>query len=640
MTQSKLDERTGPDEKPAQADLTTDKGDTIRVLLVEDDEDDYFLTSDLLNEIEGTRYEIQWVTDYAEAMAGMESGEHEICLLDYRLGERTGLDLLQEVTERGYRKPVIFMTGQADQETDLKAMEAGAADYLVKGSIDARTLERSIRYTMAQKKAEQQIVFMAYYDNLTLLPNRSLFQDRLRQALEHARRFNRRCCVMFLDLDNFKRVNDTLGHSMGDLLLKEVSERLSHCVRSCDTVGRQIPANSTVARLGGDEFTVLLTEVARPEDASRVAERILAALSPQCVLDGHEIFISVSIGIAIYPDDGADMSTLLKNADAAMYQAKYQGKNNFQHFSSSLNAEALERLTMENKMHKALEKKEFCLHYQPQVDVRTGKIFGMEALLRWHSPELGLISPARFIPIAEENGLICSIGEWVLNAACMEAKGWHRQGLTPRIAVNLSRHQFRQKYFSDSVYAALERSGLEPHFLELEITENLTMENTPDVVATLNAFREKGIRVSLDDFGTGFSSLGLLANLPISAIKADRSFISNLSRAENAAIVEAIIAMARSLKLSLIAEGVETQEQLAFLFQRGCYEVQGFLFDRPLPPEQALELLLSNATKGGDWAEIRRSVTKHQGPRGGKGRSRTRSATPEQIILKSGAEHD
>jgi predicted signal transduction protein with EAL and GGDEF domain len=371
-----------------------------------------------------------------------------------------------------------------------------------------------------------------------------------------------------------------------------------------DGVGKNVAVDPTVARLGGDEFTILLTEISHPEDAARVAERILASLAAPCVLGGYEMFISVSIGIAVFPSDGGDMDTLLKNADAAMYQAKYRGKNNFQHFSISLNAEATQRLAMENKMHKALERSEFQLHYQPQVDVRTGRIFAMEALLRWQSPDFGLVSPARFIPIAEENGLIVPIGEWVLRTACRQAAQWHRQGFTPRMAVNLSRHQFRHGDFAGTVYAALDEAQLDPTLLELEITESLTMEDAQGVVATLNAFRQRGIRISLDDFGTGFSSLGMLANFPINAIKVDRTFIANLSSRENVAIVEAIIAMAKGLKLSLVAEGVETEKQLGFLYDRGCFEIQGFLFGAPSGAEQALELLKAERAGIGEWAAI------------------------------------
>ena len=302
----------------------------IRVLIVEDDEDDYIMTRDLIREIAGARYELQWVATYDQAVTAIERDKHDVYLLDYRLGGGTGLDLLRQISQRECHAPVIFMTSQGDKETDMEAMQAGASDYLIKGAFDANLLERSIRYAMAHKRAEQQIRFMAYYDGLTSLPNRSFFKEKLKQAVEHAKRYERLLGVMFLDLDNFKRINDTLGHSVGDLLLREVAGRLLGCVRKCDAVGRLVSPEqwSTVARMGGDEFTFLLSELARAEDASRIAERVFAALSQPCILEGHEVFVSASIGITIFPHDGMDIESLLKNADSAMYHAKNRGRNN------------------------------------------------------------------------------------------------------------------------------------------------------------------------------------------------------------------------------------------------------------------------------------------------------------------------
>lgn len=600
------------------------KDDVIRVLLVEDDEDDYVMTRDLIGEIAGARYEIEWARTCDEAVQAIERNAHDVYLLDYRLGGGTGLDLLRQISQGECLAPVILMTGQGDKETDMEAMQAGASDYLVKGTFDANLLERSMRYSMARKKAEQQVRFMAYYDNLTRLPNRSFFQEKLKQAVEYAKRYDGRLGVMFLDLDNFKRINDTLGHSVGDLLLREVAGRLLGCVRKSDAVGRIAgrEQTSTVARLGGDEFTVLLSEIAHPEDASRIAERILAALSQPCILDGQEVFVSASIGITICPNDGTDVETLLRNADTAMYHAKAKGKNNYQYYSTSLNAKARERLALENKLHKALEREEFLLYYQPQIDFRTGRIFGMEALLRWNAPDQGMVAPGTFISTAEESGLIVRIGEWVLRAGCRQNKLWQEAGLPAvRLAVHLSSRQLRKENLVRQVFGALDDSGLEPQHLELEITESVMMEDPGGAMEALTELKNRGVRIALDDFGTGYSSLGMLKRFSLDGIKIDRSFVSGVvTRSDDRAIVEAVIAMARSLGLAVVADGVETREQMEFLTARGCHLVQGFLFSPPVPAEQASTLLREDwrgrAAWRALWSELRASQPAHTGAGG------------------------
>ena len=353
----------------------------LRVLLVDDDEDDYIMTRDLLSDVQGTRIDIDWVSTYDEAIEAIGRNSHEVYLLDYRLGGRTGLELMRESLKNGCKAPMILLTGQGDHEVDMEAMKAGASDYLVKGEINAYLLERSMRYAIEKKRAEAQILHMAYYDNLTSLPNRILFQDRLNQAIVQAERYGRRVAMLFLDLDNFKRINDTLGHRVGDLLLQAVADRLKESVRDSDSIARrqQHILNATVARQGGDEFTVLLTEVNEPQDTAKVAKRILHSLSRPFSLEGQEVFITASIGIAVYAVDGKDIDSLLKNADAAMYHAKEQGKNNYQFYKQSLNATALEKFEFENDLRRALERKELLLYYQPQIDVRTGRIVGLEA---------------------------------------------------------------------------------------------------------------------------------------------------------------------------------------------------------------------------------------------------------------------
>ncbi|OGW19656.1 MAG: hypothetical protein A2072_01960 [Nitrospirae bacterium GWC1_57_7] len=587
----------------------------LRVLLVDDDEDDYIITRDLLAEVKGRQVAMDWVSTFDEAIAAIGRNSHDVYLLDYRLGARSGLELMRESLASGCKAPMILLTGQGDHDVDMEAMKAGAADYLVKSEINAYLLERSIRYAIEKKRAEAQILHMAYYDSLTSLPNRLLFQDRLNQAIIHAERYERMSAMMFLDLDNFKRINDTFGHRVGDLLLKAVADRLKECVRDSDSVARQHTdiLNITVARQGGDEFTVLLSEVREPEDAAKVAQRFLDRLSQPFLLDGHEVFITVSIGIAIYEVDGKDLESLLKNADAAMYHAKEQGKNNYQFYKHSMNATSLEKLEFENDLRRALERKEFLLYYQPQIDVRTGGIVGMEALIRWQHPGRGMVSPAEFIPMAEETGLIIPIGAWVLQTACAQNKAWQAAGLTPiPVSVNLSNRQFRQRDLMQAITAAVETSGLEPRHLVLEITESAIMHEPAVSSAMLHQLTAQGLRLAMDDFGTGYSSLGNLKRLPIYAIKIDRSFVMDITTdPDDAAITKAIIAMGRNLNLTVIAEGVETEQQLAFLYEQGCHTIQGYLISPPLPAHEASDILAREKEGAGIGLDICRRIVKH-----------------------------
>ncbi len=566
-----------------------------KILLIEDDEDDYVMTRDLLAEIEGKRLDLEWVTTYGSGIEAIDSKEHDIYLLDYRLGERTGLELLHEAIEKGCTAPIILLTGQGDQEVDIEAMKAGASDYLVKGEITAPLLERAIRYAIERKRTEEQIRLLAYYDTLTSLPNRVLFKDRLGQTLEHARRYQRLAAVLFLDLDDFKRINDTLGHHVGDLLLKSVSDRLTDCVRKSDTVARRTAneAADTVARLGGDEFIILLTEVNSISDVAQVAQRILNRLSYPYTLEGREVFTTTSIGIAMYPSDGEDIDTLLKHADTAMYHAKYQGKNNHQYYTESMGAVVLERLTSENSLRKALGRGEFLLHYQPQVDMRTGNIIGMEALIRWRRPGTGMILPADFIPLAEETGLIVPMSKWVLHTACTQNKVWQAAGIPPiRMSVNLASQQFEQEDLIKTIRRVLDESGMASHYLELEITESAFMQKSEATMNTLHKLTAMGVRLVLDDFGTGYSSLSQLKHIPLSVIKIDQTFVKEIStNRSDAAVVTAIVTMARGLNLEVVAEGVETEEQLSFLREQGCDAIQGYLLSRPLPVEEATTLL-------------------------------------------------
>lgn len=451
-----------------------------------------------------------------------------------------------------------------------------------------------------RKEAEDEIQQLAYYDTLTGLPNRSLLKDRLNQTLAQASRDERQVGVMFLDLDRFKAINDRLGHAIGDKLLKKIAARLRGCMRKSDTV----------ARLGGDEFVVVLSAIAHEEDLAVTARKILTDMSIPFLLDGHEVYTTVSIGIAIYPMDGDDADTLLKNADIAMYQAKDLGRSTCQFFSREMNSKAVERLVLENSLRRALERGEFFLHYQPQFDVRSGRIIGTEALVRWQHPDLGLFSPGNFIPLAEDTGLIIPLGEWVLRTACRQNRLWQDAGFPPhRVTVNLSSSQFKQANLIEMIAGVLAETGLDPAYLELELTERTIMKNAEEAKKTLHELKKMGVHLSIDDFGTGFSSLSYLKLFPIDRLKIAQSFVRDVTiDRDDAAIAEAIIAMARSLRLRVIAEGVERLDQLEFLRVRHCDEMQGFYLASPMSADdyaKFLQIGLDNGLYTFPWHRLK-----------------------------------
>ncbi|HZV47550.1 MAG TPA: EAL domain-containing protein [Thermodesulfovibrionales bacterium] len=446
-----------------------------------------------------------------------------------------------------------------------------------------------------RKLAQEKIVHMAFHDDLTGLPNRHLLKDRLDQAIKAAKHYNRFVATLFLDVDNFKRINDTLGHDSGDALLRSIAERLQDYVRKSDTIARSAndEIESTVARLGGDEFTVLLSEINTIQNAAQVAQRILDIIGQPFMIANHEVFITTSIGISIYPHDGIDAENLLKNADTAMYYAKDQGKNNFQFYAQHMNIAACNRFEMENKLRKALDNKEFHLYYQPQLDIRSGSVVGVEALIRWIDAQNNVVLPGAFISLAEETGLIVPIGEWVLHTACSQNKAWQDAGFPLMyVSVNISGIQFKQPSFISTVNNVLQDTGLDPHYLELELTESILMESTETAIQTLKELKSMGVRISIDDFGTGYSSLSYLKRFPIDTLKIDRSFVRDVtSDSDDKAIINAIIALARSLNLKVIAEGVETIQQLVCLHEQGSDGMQGYLFSPPLPVDSLTQLL-------------------------------------------------
>ncbi len=691
----------------------------LNILLVGDDEDDCFLTRAVLNEVYGDQVKVEWVSSFEAAKEAILSGRHRLCLLDYHLGARTGLELLREALAQGCSTPIILLTGHNDWDLDVEAMEAGAADYLVKGQFGTRQLERSIRYAMGfaverqktlealrlsqeryalavrgandglwdwdlttdriyfaprwksmlgyreeqigdspqewfsrvhdldlervqaevaahlagksthletehrmlheggtycwvltrglavrddqgkavrmagsqsditqRKAAEDRLQHDAFHDSLTDLPNRALLMDRLSQAVgRRKRRADSRFAVLFLDIDSFKFVNDSLGHHMGDQLLIAISRRLEACIRDGDTV----------ARLGGDEFIVLMQDVASTEDVLSLADRMLEVLQTPFLLDDHELVMTASIGIALSGANDESAEEVVRNADIAMYQAKSRGKAVHVVFDEAMHAEAVARLELDTDLRQAATRQELRIHYQPIVSLRTGRIRSFEALLRWQHPNRGMVYPDEFVPLAEETKLILPIGLWVFRSAAEQLRRWQSQfGTTPPLtmSVNLSCRQFSQPDLVFQVERLLLEARLDPSCLKMEITESAIMEQVESASSALTKFRALGVKLALDDFGKGYSSLSYLHQFPFDTLKIDRSFVSRIGlNGENAEIVRTIISLAQVLGLDVVAEGVETAAQMVRLRDLGCHFGQGYFFSRPVTAEAATALL-------------------------------------------------
>lgn len=577
-------------------------GEKARVLLV----DDHSQVRGVLRDLLGESHECVEAASAEEALALLEHAEKfDLVLSDITMGGISGLELAPQILRLSPDTVVIMISGESHIESAIEAMRVGAFDYITKpfdlqhvAAAVSRALkhhelletkrryENHLEEMVEQRTAERD--HLAYYDALTGLPNRALFMDRLIQSITQAQRDRQSLAVLSIAIDRFKKISDTLGHLAGDAILRGVAERLLRCARE----------SGTAAFWGGDEFTMLLPRISRAEDVVEITQNFQESLQSPFNFDGHELFVTSSVGIGLYPADGEDAPTLLQNAGAALYRAKQQGGNNYQFYRAEMNAQSLKRLELESKLRSALARDEFLIYYQPQV-IANRQVVGAEALVRWRHPELGLISPGEFIPLAEDTGMIVPIGAWVLRTACAQVRRWHDEGLALRIAVNLSPRQFQQKNLIEQVKRALEESGLEPRYLDLEVTESSIMKDAALTIEILRGLKEMGIQISIDDFGTGYSSLSYLKRFPIDVLKIDRSFVRDSSTdAGDAAIVMAIITLAHSLNLKVIAEGVETEEQLRLLRLLRCDEMQGYLFSVPLPADEFQQILRASQPAG------------------------------------------
>ncbi len=571
--------------------MTSKDKNQLNLLVIEDNPADARLIELSLAESKKTVFNIQHIRTLAEFSGSALDTKFDLMLLDLTLPDATGLATVEIAKEYAPNLPFVVMSGLDHEELSIKSLQLGAQDYVIKSELNARSLPRLLIYALERHrlrekldKLSRQQKYLATHDVLTGLPNRKLLYDRLKQVIATSEREGYRFALLFMDIDDFKKVNDTLGHSEGDLLLKTVAEKISMNVRSVDTI----------ARIGGDEFVIILTKIPSPKIVGRIAKTLLNTICSSIALKTQEIFVSISIGIAIYPDDGFDVENLLKNADAAMYSAKDSGKNSFCFYTKSLNESAHKQLQMASDLNKALENDELFLQFQPQVDTQKKRLLGFEALVRWQHPEHGLIPPNEFIPLAEETGLIIPLGESIMRLACQQHDAWHDiLGYPFRMAVNLSARQFEQANFVEMMISITNGSKVYPDNIDLELTESIIMREPEQTIAKLNQLKQHGFHLSIDDFGTGYSSLSYLKQLPIDTLKIDRSFVNDVViNIEDASIIKTIIALAKNLNINTIAEGVETTEQQNFLIEEGCHYMQGYLFSKPLSNIECIELLL------------------------------------------------
>lgn len=556
------------------------------VLLVEDSLIDAQLIRRLLRRVTSSYYRVTHVRTLNDAVLSAEDLVPDVILADLNLPDSRGTQTVASLQTSYPDIPLVIVSAWEDEAISLRSVKAGAQDYLVKGHIDGANLHRVIRYAVERKRTELELVRLAHFDQLTSLPNRTLLRERVDHAIARAMRAGSGVATLILDMDRFKEINDMLGHEIGDKLLVEAARRIRASVRDQDTV----------ARLGGDEFAVVLEGVSEAKEVLPVIERIIASLGEVTQIGGRELNSSISIGIAMYPENGNDLSELLRAADLAMYQAKSSGRGRYQFFADAMQEEAQSRHALEWALRRAVERNEFELVYQPQLCLRTGTVIGVEALLRWMSPTRGLLTPYHFIAGLEEFGLINQVGEWVLQTACEQIRRWQAMRFAPmRIAVNVSAQQFEDPMLIDKIRSALKETRLPPELLELELTESCLMSDPAQASALLREIRDVGVRIAIDDFGTGYSSLTYLHEFPLSALKIDKNFVQSVeSNDRGGPISKMIIGLGQNLGLEVIAEGVETEVQLEYMREHGCDVAQGYLYARPESPEDLTPWLQAN----------------------------------------------
>lgn len=561
----------------------------IKILLIEDSLSYAKFIQAELKSIKDIIYRVHHVENLYQATLTIAHQKYDIILTDLTLPDADGFEAIERILEIDQSLPIVVITSKDDEAFSLKAVQMGAQDYLLKGIGDGHLINRSIRYAVERKRVERNMQYLAHHDNLTGLANRLLFREKLEYAVSRAQRRQTLIAILFIDLDRFKQINDTLGHDVGDKLLIDVANRLKECVREEDTV----------ARLGGDEFVVVLEDIQQIADVEIVAKKIINSLSAPCIVNEDELYTTPSIGISIYPNDNLKISELLKKADTAMYVAKGKGGNTYAFTNNESSTDSEKRLALESKLRSAIDNDEFVLFFQPKFNIQSMEATGAEALIRWNHPELGMVPPMDFIPLAEDTGLIIPIGQWVIEKSCQYLKEWKELGYKPvRLAVNLSPRQFRNDDMVDFILDTLEKYHIKPDEFEVEITETLLMEDIDRTIHHLNKLKAWGLHISIDDFGTGYCSLGYLKKFPLDTLKIDRSFIKDvMTEPDDATITKAIVSLGHALRLNLTAEGIEDSEQLKFLSQLGCEQGQGYFYSKPLPAEALLEFLDEKADK-------------------------------------------